>query len=116
MSLKFQSFFLCFSHGTLTCMITVQELEKLATLARIKLTEEDKTSLVKEFDSILNYVDQLKKVEVSLDAEGRVGAVKNVMRPDVAETISPEDREALLDEAPDREGDFVAVKKIIAQD
>jgi Asp-tRNA(Asn)/Glu-tRNA(Gln) amidotransferase C subunit len=29
---------------------------------------------------------------------------------------SAEDRERLLDEAPDREGDFVAVKKIIAQD
>ncbi len=97
-------------------MITITELEKLATLARIKLTDEDKKSLVTEFDSILSYVDQLKKVEVSLDAEGRVGAVKNVMRPDVVENTSAVDREALLNEAPDREGDFIAVKKIIAQE
>ena len=97
-------------------MITVKELEHLATLSRIKLTEEDKKSLVKEFDSILAYVDQLKKVPVKMDAEGRVGAVKNVMRPDIAEQISSEDRERLLKEAPDREGDFIAVKKIIAQD
>lgn len=97
-------------------MITVSELEHLAKLARIELTEVDKKSLVKEFDSILGYVDQLKKVKVSLDAEGRVGAVKNVMRDDVVVDTSPEDRERLLKEAPQREGDFIAVKKIIAQD
>ena len=97
-------------------MITVKELEHLATLARIELSEDDKKSLVKEFDSILGYVDQLKKVDVSMDASGRVGAVKNAMRPDVAESVSNADREALLAEAPQREGDFIAVKKIIAQD
>ncbi len=85
-------------------------------LARIKLTDADKQSLAKEFDSILGYVDQLKKLDISLDAEGRVGAVKNVMRPDEPIDTSAEEREGLLAEAPDREGDFIAVKKIIAQD
>ncbi len=94
-------------------MITVTELEKLAELARIKLTDDDKRSLTKEFDSILGYIDQLKKVEVSLDAEGRVGAVKNVVRADGVIVTSPEDRERLLDEAPQRIGEFVAVKKIL---
>ncbi|MDE1975438.1 MAG: Asp-tRNA(Asn)/Glu-tRNA(Gln) amidotransferase subunit GatC [Patescibacteria group bacterium] len=97
-------------------MITVKELEKLADLARIRLTDEDKKSLTKEFDSILAYVDQLKKADVKVDAEGRVGAVKNVTRPDEAHPVSADDRERLLAEVPDREGDFVAVKKIIVQD
>jgi aspartyl-tRNA(Asn)/glutamyl-tRNA(Gln) amidotransferase subunit C len=97
-------------------MITVKELEHLATLARIELREDDKTSLVKEFDSILGYIDQLKKVKVDMDAAGRVGAVKNIVREDVVANTTPEDRERLLEEAPDREGDFIAVKKIIAQD
>ena len=97
-------------------MITVVELEHIAKLSRIELTDADKSSLIKEFDSILGYVDQLKKVEVSLDAADRVGAVKNVMREDVAVSVSDADREGLLDEAPHREGDFIAVKKIIAQD
>lgn len=97
-------------------MITIAELEHLATLSRIKLTEEDKKSLITEFDSILTYVDQLKKVDVSMDAAGRVGAVKNVTRRDVAESINEADREGLLKEAPNRVGNFVAVKKIIAQD
>ncbi|MFA6071948.1 MAG: Asp-tRNA(Asn)/Glu-tRNA(Gln) amidotransferase subunit GatC [Janthinobacterium sp.] len=97
-------------------MITLAELEHLAELSRIKLTDDDKKSLVKEFDSILAYVDQLKKVEVSMEASGRVGIVKNVMRADEVKSISEEDRERLLQEVPNRVGDFVAVKKIIAQD
>jgi aspartyl-tRNA(Asn)/glutamyl-tRNA(Gln) amidotransferase subunit C len=97
-------------------MITVKEIENLAKLARIKLDDANKESLVKEFDSILSYIDQLKKVEVSIDTEARVGAVKNVMRADVSEDTTPEDRERILAEAPQREGDFIAVKKIIAQD
>jgi aspartyl-tRNA(Asn)/glutamyl-tRNA(Gln) amidotransferase subunit C len=97
-------------------MITPAELDKLAQLSRIALSEADKASLMTEFDSILGYVDQLKKVDVSMDTEGRVGAVKNIMRPDVAQDTTPTDQDKLLDEVPHREGDFVAVKKIIAQD
>jgi len=96
-------------------MITNEEIEHLAKLARIELSSDDKAVLVQEFDSILGFVDQLKKVKVSMEAEERVGAVKNVMRPDIVEKISEEDRERLLKEAPHREGDFIAVKKIIAQ-
>lgn len=97
-------------------MITAQDVKKLATLARIKLTDGDTESLVTEFDSILGYVDQLKKADVKLDAEGRVGSVRNVVRPDESRDTSAQDRERLLVELPHREGDFVAVKKIIAQD
>ena len=97
-------------------MITPQELDKLATLSRIDLSAADKASLLKEFDSIVGYVDQLKKVEVSMDASGRVGAIKNVARADGADPVSAADREGLLNEAPHREGDFIAVQKIIAQD
>lgn len=97
-------------------MITTKEIEHLATLARIKLTEEDKAHLLTEFDSILGYIDELKKMPVKSEAQARVGAVKNVMRDDVDRTISSEDRERLLNLAPNREKDFIAVKKIIAQD
>lgn len=97
-------------------MITVAEVEKLAQLARIKLDDAEKQSLTKEIDSILAYVDQIKKATVDVDYTPVPGAVHNVFRPDVARTISSEDRERLLNEAPDREGEFVAVKKIIAQE
>ncbi len=97
-------------------MITVKEIEKLATLARIKLDDSEKQEMTKEIDSILTYVDEIKKATVDMDVRPSVGAIRNVFREDVAITTSLEDREAILKEAPDREGDFVAVKKIIEQD
>jgi len=97
-------------------MITVTEIEKLANLARIKLDEGEKQGLTKEIDSILTYIDQIKKATLDIDHTPTVGSVHNIMRDDIAHPITPEDREAILDEAPFREGDFIAVKKIIAQD
>lgn len=97
-------------------MITVKDIEHLANLARIELTAEEKNSFVKEFDSILGYIDQLNKVKVDMDESGRVGVLRNVMRDDVVVERNTDEREALLREAPHREKDFVAVKKIIAQD
>lgn len=96
-------------------MITPKEVESLAALARIKLSTEEAVALAQEFGGILGYVDQLKQVDAKMDAESRVGAVKNVTRSDEPHTTSAEDRERLLQAAPDREGDFIAVKKILAQ-
>lgn len=97
-------------------MIEVKDVEKLAQLARIKLEEDEKKSLTKEIDSILTYVDQIKKATVDMDYTPVPGAVHNVAREDESIDTSKEDRERLLNAAPDREGDFIAVKKIIAQD
>lgn len=97
-------------------MITVAEIEKLAQLARIKIDDSEKQGLTKEIDSILAYVDQIKKATVDIDPTPKPGAVYNTFRPDDARTISEKDREGILNEAPHREGEFVAVKKIIAQD
>ena len=97
-------------------MITLPEIEKLATLARIKIDDAEKQGLMKEIDSILAYVDQIKKATVDVDYTPAPGAVHNVFRDDIARPVLPEDRERLLAEAPYREGDFIAVKKIIAQD
>jgi len=95
-------------------MITITEIEKLAQLARIKLDDAEKQDLAKEIDSILTYVDQIKEATVNMDYKPVPGAVHNVFRDDITELSDK--REALLNEAPHREKDFVAVKKIIAQD
>jgi aspartyl-tRNA(Asn)/glutamyl-tRNA(Gln) amidotransferase subunit C len=95
-------------------MITVTDIEKLATLARVEVGDAEKAQLVKEIDSILAYVDTIKKASVDTSSpEGRLGAVRNIARPDIAIATSEEDRERILAEAPDRVGSFVAVKKIL---
>jgi aspartyl-tRNA(Asn)/glutamyl-tRNA(Gln) amidotransferase subunit C len=95
-------------------MISVHEIENLAKLARIKIDDDEKSQLIKEIDSILTYIDQIKKASIiDGNAEGRVGAVKNVTRSDQSRIISAKDREGILAEVPDREGDYIAVKKIL---
>ncbi len=66
--------------------------------------------------SVVNALNQIKEATVNMDYTPVPGAVYNAFRDDTTITTSPESREAILNEAPDREGDFVAVKKIIAQD
>ncbi len=97
-------------------MITTKEIEHLANLARIKLDDSEKAGLTKEIDSILTYVEQIKQATVDVDFSPIVGDIHNVTRPDISQDSNEETRESLLNEAPDREGDFIAVKKIIAQD
>ncbi len=97
-------------------MITIKEIENLANLARIKIDDSEKEGLTKEIDSILAYVDQIKKATVNIDIKPELGSVNNIMRDDISRDISDEDRKGIINEAPYKEGEFIAVKKIIEQD
>lgn len=97
-------------------MITKAEIEKLADLARIKVSEDEKESLANDIGAILSYVDEIKKINMDIDAKSDVGAISNVAREDVVVSSSPQTIENIMNESPDREGDFIAVKKIISQD
>lgn len=61
------------------------DIEKLALLARIKLTEKEKEKLQKEFGAILDYVSQLEKAETGEMSDEEISmakGVKNIMRDD----------------------------------
>jgi len=93
-------------------MIDLATVAHLADLARMKISPEEVERFQKELGSILDYVGALQKVDTTgLSREGSVGILRNVWREDISGTDG--DREAILDEAPKREGDYVAVKKVI---
>lgn len=93
-------------------MIDQKTVAHLADLARMKIGAEETARLEKELGSILDYVSALQKVDTTgLSKEGTVGLLRNVWREDVPKGEG--DREAILNEAPIREGDYVAVKKVI---
>ena len=61
------------------------DIDKLALLARIKLTEKEKEKFQKEFGAILDYVSQLEKAktgEMSDEEISMAKGVKNVARED----------------------------------
>jgi len=97
--------------------ISDKEIKKLADLARIKLSEMEKKGLKKDIESILGYVSEIQ--EVSSDATKvkplslQRSDLCNVMREDKEPHESGLYTEKILKEAPQREGDYFKVKKIL---
>lgn len=95
--------------------ISNKDIEKLGDLARIKLSEEEKKGLKTDIESILGYVSEIQKVssdkerDMTSDKEGHI----NIMREDEKPHESGLYTEKILDNAPEREGDYVKVKKIL---
>ncbi len=90
-------------------MISEQDVEKLAALARIKLSPTEKEALVKDMESILGYVKKIHTASPKpIKSEHR-----NVMRIDSNPHESGAFTERLLNEAPAREGTLLKVKKIL---
>ena len=95
-------------------MITFHEIEKLASLSCLTLTEEEKIMFQKEIDSILTYVDQIKEISEEEEAKDRVqNEVRNVLREDTDPHLQGLYTDAILKNVPEREGDYIKVKKIL---
>lgn len=93
--------------------ITADDVRKVAHLARLALPEEKIATYTGQLERILGYVAHLETV----DTEGvrpttRAVEVVNVTREDIV--IPTSVREELLDEAPQREGNFIRVPRILA--
>ncbi len=87
---------------------------KLASLARLKLSHEEAEHLSHEFESILQYVGEVKAVSgAATPRSAEQFPVRNVMREDVSTHESGAYSEVLLAAAPAREGQYVKVKKIL---
>lgn len=94
-------------------MITKEDVQKLANLSRLKLSEEEITRFQGEMSSILAYVDKLK--EVTGSESGPVMSVnRNVLREDANPNEGGSYTRALVDGAPQHQGDYVKVKKILS--
>lgn len=92
-------------------MIEKKDIEKLADLARIEVSEEEKESLASSIESILGYVGQV--TTISETTEVGLPPLCNVMREDEIRHKEGEFTEVLLKNAPTRDGNYVEVKKIL---
>ena len=94
-------------------MATIEEVKKLAALARIKLADAELDKFTSEFDAILGYVGQLEKLNLPQDLKGEKPFLRNVMRAD-GEPHAPEAHtEKIAAQFSAREGDALSVKQII---
>ena len=88
------------------------DVEHIAHLARLRLSQEEKEKFGAQLSSILTYVEKLNELDTSgVEPTSHVLAMANVLREDALRPSLPTD-EALLN-APDRTDDFYRVPKII---
>jgi len=92
-------------------MITTQEIKHLAGLARIEISEGEVSAMTSEIDSILGYVGQI--TSATTQVEYSIPPLRNVMREDVPTHTAGQYTEAVLQNAPSREGNLLKVKKIL---
>jgi aspartyl/glutamyl-tRNA(Asn/Gln) amidotransferase C subunit len=98
-------------------MISKAEVQNLAELSRLELSDKEVVSLQSDISNILAYVGQV--AAVSSQEEKVAGDNRNVLRSDVprgADDLLAEKREAILAALPKREGDYALVRKIIQKD
>jgi aspartyl-tRNA(Asn)/glutamyl-tRNA(Gln) amidotransferase subunit C len=93
-------------------MLTREEVVKMAKLARIALTEEEVEKFQKDLSTVLDYVDDLKKVDISgVDEVFEVTGLVNVQREDKA--VLADNHEAIFSQAPEMKDGFYKVKAIL---
>jgi aspartyl-tRNA(Asn)/glutamyl-tRNA(Gln) amidotransferase subunit C len=91
--------------------ITVEQVEHVAHLARLNLTDEEKREFARELSQILKLVDTLRRLDVdAVEPTAHLLSVKNVFRQDVIwESLSQSE---VLDSAPDSENGCFRVPRI----
>jgi aspartyl-tRNA(Asn)/glutamyl-tRNA(Gln) amidotransferase subunit C len=95
--------------------LTPEQVEKIATLSRLSLTDEERGRFTEQLSSILEWVDMLAKVPTDgVEPMQHVAGVHNVFGADEPMPSSDELRARLLGEFPEREGDLLKVKAIFS--
>lgn len=92
--------------------ISVKDVEHVAMLARLELTEDEKKMYTEQLNAILEYMEKLKEVDTSnVPPTAQVLPLYNVLRGD--EVCPSMDREDVVRNAPHQENGQFRVPKIV---
>ncbi len=92
--------------------LTREDVQKIAFLARIRIADDEQDALAGELNNIIGWVEQLS--EVDTDGVEPMTSVAEMSLAQRADNVSDGDvPEKVLANAPDREGDFYTVPKVV---
>jgi len=93
-------------------MISKKEVEYVARLARLRLSEEEKEKFTRQLGDILKYIDKLNELDTEkVEPTFHVLQLSNVFRED---KVKPSlTQEEILANAPEVEAGHFKVKKVI---
>ncbi|MEZ5709621.1 MAG: Asp-tRNA(Asn)/Glu-tRNA(Gln) amidotransferase subunit GatC [Blastomonas sp.] len=92
--------------------VDTQTVKKIASLARIAMSDEDAEAMVPEFNNILSFVEQLGEVDVS-GVEPMTAVIPNHLRLREDVVTDGNVRDKVLANAPAAEHGFFGVPKVI---
>jgi aspartyl-tRNA(Asn)/glutamyl-tRNA(Gln) amidotransferase subunit C len=90
----------------------LEDMKKLASLARLEISDEELVEIGNSFDGILAYVGQVQEVSELSNVEP-VYPLHNVMRDDVVTNEAGEWREKILAQMPNTQDGYLKVKQIL---
>jgi aspartyl-tRNA(Asn)/glutamyl-tRNA(Gln) amidotransferase subunit C len=92
--------------------ISKTEVEKVAKLARLQLSEAELDEFTEQLGSVIEYVEKMNKLDTDqVEPLAHCLPVSNVFREDVVkESLGPE---KTLANAPDNDGEFFKVPRIL---
>lgn len=95
--------------------INEQLIGKLADLAKLEFSAEERQAMQHDFQRMLDFVDKLQEVEVG-DTQPLMNVHEgvNILRPDTPEPGL--NRDQVLDQAPQRHEHFFVVPKVVRKD
>lgn len=100
--------------GTAGDHVTIEEVERIAELARLDFTPDEKARLAEEMSRILAMVSKLNELDTSrVEPLHHVLDLHTVLREDVPGPTLP--REEVMANAPARKGDFFIVPKVLPE-
>lgn len=95
--------------------LTPDEVRKVARLARLSLDEAQIMRVAPQLQAILGYVAKINEIDMTgVEPMAHALPVQNVLRDDVPEP--PLTLEQVLQNAPERDGPFFKVPKVIGGD
>jgi len=96
----------------------LEDVEKLAALARIDISEEEMEGIARDLDPILAYVGQVQEAlklsnNISKDKNSEDYFLHNIMREDIVTNNRGEYTDKILTEMPDTQDGYLKVKQIL---
>jgi aspartyl-tRNA(Asn)/glutamyl-tRNA(Gln) amidotransferase subunit C len=91
-----------------------EEIQKIADLARLELSEKEKEKYGNQLSDILSYIDQLSEVDTEgVEPTAQVTGLENIYREDEIKVWDKNERQAALEQSPELEDGQVKVKRVL---
>ena len=93
-------------------LISLEDVDHVATLARLGLSQAERETMRRQLSSILAYVESLRELDTSdVSPSSVILRIENISRPDVHEPgLSIVE---VMANAPDRQDDYISVPAVL---